>query len=623
MKETMVHSFMLDLLFCLEMPPRRSTSRARTSSTKSGAKKTDESPSRSRSRTRTASSSRKGSVKSGAKKTPKQVLDNESEDVKPVARARPVTRSTSRSRRDRSASPSPAPQPLHVRTRSRSAGRNGAAGITPAITTANVLVVDEESSENTLTKRSVVTTTTTTTTETVTKETSAPVKKPEIVKIKPTEFGGPIGNLGLIAFSHFIVPYIYLCLNHNNGSLILPSALSVEAFKQWGTYLCDTFCNYAAPTTYAFTVYWVFQVAQILMAVVLPGVTMEGLSIASEGGRKLKYLCNALSSWYVSLILVFVLHWYNIFPITEIIDNLGPLTMVSMISADVIAVLVYLSGFVFGLAAEDRSGNVIYDFFMGTVLNPRLGSFDIKMFAEVRVSWIMLFLITVSSAVKQFQLYGFVSYNMAFMIFAHFMYTNAIMKGEDCIPTSWDIFHEKWGWMLAFWNLSGVAFVYATQSIYAFHHSLDEQLPLAYYIVLAVVYLAAYYVFDTANGQKNRFRMVLNGTNIDRPWALPHFEFGTLRNPKYIVTKAGTPLLVDGWFKYARKFHYTVDVIQALCWGLSCGFNHFLPYFYVCFFTAMIVDRIARDERRMQAKYGEDWDRYVTLVPYRLIPGVY
>jgi Ergosterol biosynthesis ERG4/ERG24 family len=32
-------------------------------------------------------------------------------------------------------------------------------------------------------------------------------------------------------------------------------------------------------------------------------------------------------------------------------------------------------------------------------------------------------------------------------------------KGEECIPQTWDMFHEKWGFMVIFWNFAGVPFV--------------------------------------------------------------------------------------------------------------------------------------------------------------------
>lgn len=61
------------------------------------------------------------------------------------------------------------------------------------------------------------------------------------------------------------------------------------------------------------------------------------------------------------------------------------------------------------------------------------------MFTEARVSWIVLFLLTASAAVKQYETLGYVSLPMVFMLLAHGLYTNAIMKGEECIPTTWYI----------------------------------------------------------------------------------------------------------------------------------------------------------------------------------------
>lgn len=45
------------------------------------------------------------------------------------------------------------------------------------------------------------------------------------------------------------------------------------------------------------------------------------------------------------------------------------------------------------------------------------------------------------------------------------------------------------------------------------------------------------------------------------PWQI-------LENPRYLATQRGTPLLTDGWWAYARKIHYTCDIIMGLIWGL-------------------------------------------------------
>lgn len=91
------------------------------------------------------------------------------------------------------------------------------------------------------------------------------------------------------------------------------------------------------------------------------------------------------------------------------------------------------------------SGNLLYDYFMGACLNPRIGHVDLKMWAEIRVPWPVLFYLSLSCLLKQYETYGTVTVPMAFMVLAHFLYVNACQKGEECIPVSWDIFYEKDG----------------------------------------------------------------------------------------------------------------------------------------------------------------------------------
>src|SRR5690606_18669728 len=122
-------------------------------------------------------------------------------------------------------------------------------------------------------------------------------------------------------------------------------------------------------------------------------------------------------------------------------------------------------------------------------------------------------------------------------------------------------------------------------------------------VMCFVLLLGAYYVWDTAQSQRNRFRMMERGTYVKRR-AFPQLPWGTLKNPRTLETRSGSKLLVDGWWRYARKIHYTADVVMALSWGLICGFDHFLPYLYVSFFVMMIAHRARRDVQRCRAKYG-------------------
>ena len=57
---------------------------------------------------------------------------------------------------------------------------------------------------------------------------------------------------------------------------------------------------------------------------------------------------------------------------------------------------------------------------------------------------------------------------------AHFLYANACSKGEEMIVTTWDMYYEKWGFMLIFWNMAGVPLSYCHCTIYLANHHPDE-----------------------------------------------------------------------------------------------------------------------------------------------------
>jgi len=348
----------------------------------------------------------------------------------------------------------------------------------------------------------------------------------------------------------------------------------------------------------------------------MPGVEMKGMALPSEGGKKLTYLCNGVWSFYVTVITSAILHYYNIFRLSDIVDNFGPIMTVAIMTGFAITIITYFHTIWFG-KPHRMSNSFMYDMFMGAVLNPRLFNdrLDLKMWSEIRVPWIVLFYVSVSAACKQYDQYGYVSIPLLFMCLAHFLYVNACMKGEECIPTTWDIFYEKWGFMLIFWNMAGVPFTYCLSTLYILYEGPEKFSNQPFYcqVAMFVILLAAYYVWDTANSQKNRFRMMRNGTYVKR-YTFPQLPWGTLHNPRYLTTKHGNELLVDGWYRYARKIHYTADLVMALLWGLITGFDSLLPYFYVSFFIFVLTHRVSRDMERCGKKYGADWDKYCETV---------
>jgi delta24(24(1))-sterol reductase len=431
------------------------------------------------------------------------------------------------------------------------------------------------------------------------------------------EFGGQLGVAAIMVLSHLMVFYLWASLTYHHGALFGPtSRADVIPFLQrlWHDIVAG-----AAPSWHAAAIYFGFLALQALLACTMPGVWIKGLPVPSEGNVQLRYLCNGAASWYATLAIAALLHVTGLFRLTELADNLGPVLTVATLFANVVAVVVYVATIARGKQTR-MSGNLVYDFFMGAVLNPRVGRLDLKFFIEIRVSWMLLFFLTLSAAAKHYQLHGSITSSLVFMVVAHGLYTNACMKAEDCIPTTWDIFHEKWGWMLIFWNLVGVPYVYSFNSYYLLVNGPVEHSPVYTFALFALLF-GAYYVWDTSQAQRNSFRMKELGTYVRRR-TVPQLPWGTLRNPRFLRTANGGTLLVDGWWAYARKIHYSADILMALSWGLACGFSGVLPYLYPAFFFVMIMHRAVRDEKRCRAKYGADWERYRQLVPARFVPFV-
>ena len=435
------------------------------------------------------------------------------------------------------------------------------------------------------------------------------------------EFGGPAGAIGMIIFSHFIVYYFWMCIEFFQGSIVYPGHELLQGKDFWATSY-DLITTNAAPSLPTFGILTLFYAISYILAIVLPGPVTYGLPVPSENGYKFPYKCNAVYSWYVILVTLGVLHYTDVWPLWTLRENFGRYMTAAVIWADLVALVVYVQG----LGRQFRmSGNIVYDYFMGSCLNPRLpGGVDLKLWAEIRNSWVLLFILTISSAAEMYKQTGNITGNMWFMITAHFLYVNACQKGEECIPTTWDIYYEKFGWMLIYWNFTGVPFVYCFQSLYIQTVIPTFQYPNYVLVPMFVALFLCYYVWDTMNSQKNRFRMKRQGVeeSIIRRKTFPQLPWGYIENPKTIRSERGE-LFVDGWYQFGRKIHYTVDMCMSLLWGLSCGINAFIPYFYFCFFFSHLVHRQARDDERCRKKYGKLWDKYVELVPYKFIPGIY
>lgn len=435
------------------------------------------------------------------------------------------------------------------------------------------------------------------------------------------EFGGPAGALGMMVGFPLLMVYMWISAQFYGGKPAWPSA--DQSWASFGGQFWDYFVQYGIPSVTVVTVFTVFFVVQAVFYLVLPGVWTKGQPLTHLGGKQLPYYCNAVWSFYFTNAILLALHFAG-YKMYFIIDHFGEIMNTAIVYGFIFSIGLYVYTLTVSKDYHRMTGNHLYDCFMGAPLNPRIGKYlDIKMFFEVRIPWFTLYFLSLATVLKQFETYGYASPQAWFLLYAHWLYANACSKGEELIVPTWDMAYEKFGFMLCFWNIAGVPYTYCHCTLFvAYHDPSEYQWSTAYNVTLFAVLTIAYYFFDTGNRQKNSFRRIMSGNSNLRK-TFPYLPYSDLVNPSYIECENGSLLLTDGWYKYARKAHYTADFTQSLTWGFICGFASPFPWFFPVFFFIVLVHRAYRDQRKCARKYGKDWDRYLEACPYMFIPYVW
>ena len=343
-------------------------------------------------------------------------------------------------------------------------------------------------------------------------------------------------------------------------------------------------------------------------------------------------------------------------------DNYVPLLTFNILVSYGLATFCYIRSFSIKsnnkdkreLAQGGHSGNMIYDWFIGRELNPRVtlpfvGEVDIKSFMELRPGFLFWVLLNMTFMARQYRNHGYISDSMLIVVMSQMVYILDALWNEPAILTTMDITTDGFGFMLAFGDLVWVPFFYSLQTRYLAVHPVN--LGNWSFAILAVLALG-YYIFRSANNQKNRFR------NDPKDPRVNHLDS--------INTKRGTRLLVSGWWGQARHINYLGDFILSWAYCLPTGIagyvvhhsafppdadGRFLPestrvkagqpilkyvvageakgwgmiftYFYLVYFAILLIHRERRDDEKCREKYGKDWDEYTKRVPSRIIPGIY
>ncbi|KAF7588465.1 erg24, C-14 sterol reductase [Aspergillus hancockii] len=460
------------------------------------------------------------------------------------------------------------------------------------------------------------------------------------------EFGGPLGAFGIVfGLPILIYSFPFLC-NDVTGcpapSLLHPSTLSLDQLKKevgWPKGGLNAFFDTQATL-------WVlsYYLLSLALYVFLPGQENEAFPSA------LLILSGLSAGTYVygADFAVWTFLW----------DKYIQVITANLLICTVIALFVYASSFsvptpgqrnpeLRQLAPGGHTGNVLYDFFIGRELNPRVRlpipfvseasrTIDIKVWCEMRPGLLGWIIMNLSNIAHQYRMYGYVTDSIILSTAFQAFYVLDGLYMEPALLTTMDVIMDGFGYMLSFGDLVWVPFMYNFQTRYLSVFPLELGLN-GILLVLAVTGVG-YSIFRGANNQKNRFRTDPNDPRV--------------KHIKYIKTASGSKLMTSGWWGFARHINYLGDWLMSWSYSLPTGIAGYtiiesinqgtgdvqkqvvqtpevrgwgmiFTYFFMLYFGVLLIHREQRDEEKCKRKYGADWDRYTSLVRSRIIPGIY
>lgn len=368
---------------------------------------------------------------------------------------------------------------------------------------------------------------------------------------------------------------------------------------------------YRKPISWEATVWYLIWFGSlVILDRIIPGTEILGTRM--RDGNRLKYKFNGKRVHLIFFGVLLYRLWSTQGAMPELVfvyEHLLELLNVATVFSAVVSTILYVVPFFYKneplLAEGGNTGNHLFDWYIGRELNARLGSFDMKLFCEMRPGLMLWMVINMAMAHHQYIKYGYVTDSMILVnIFQNYYVVEGTFY-EDKLINMMDITTDGLGYMLLFGDLVLVPFSYTLQSRYLADHPYVLGYPKSIAIVL--LYVTGYIIFRKSNNQKNAFK--------DGDPSTSHL--------KYITSKTGSKLIVSSWWGIARHINYFGDWIVCLAYSLPTGFNTPITYYFPLFFATLLIHRNSRDEAKCKEKYQETWEEYKKQVPYALIPYVY
>ncbi|KAI8069437.1 ergosterol biosynthesis ERG4/ERG24 family-domain-containing protein, partial [Gongronella butleri] len=297
--------------------------------------------------------------------------------------------------------------------------------------------------------------------------------------------------------------------------------------------------------------YGAFLVNLAGLSAFLPGDEVQGPRL--RDGTRLTYTLNALTVLQTIVTLgILLVKNQGLHAPLWVADHDAHLAVASILAAAIVAGITYACSF-HGQKLLSVSGNTgcpPYDWAVGRELSPRIGSFDLKLFA-VRPGLIGWFVLIASYLLKQYHDLGHITNSMALVVGFQTLYIVDALWYETELLNSLAITHDGFGFIQAVVHFSWVPCVHSLQARYL--ADFPVTLPLWKAGLVAALNLGGYYMYRCRKPKKQQGGRRGSATDL---------------SPRCIFAKYGK---------------VTGDLMMSLSWSLACGCASAVPYFFVAY----------------------------------------
>lgn len=354
------------------------------------------------------------------------------------------------------------------------------------------------------------------------------------------------------------------------------------------------------------------------MMKILPGATVYG-PLTPKGNTPV-YKDNGFLFFVLTIALfwtlTFLLRPYGISP-SIIYDRFDEVVFTLNAFSLIFCMFLVLKGRLSPSSSDSGStGNIIFDFYWGMELYPRVWGFDIKVFTNCRFGMMVWALLVCVYSVKSYELYGFVD-SMFVSTFLQLLYITKFFWWESGYMRTIDIILDRAGFYICWGCLVYVPSLYASVSFYLVSHPVSLGIIGSGFLIFMGT--LSIYINFAADNQKQEVRnadgnCLIWGRKPEIIRAKYQLENGDMKE---------SILLASGWWGLSRHFHYIPEIMLSFFWSAPALFGNLMPYTYLISLTIILTHRSYRDDSKCGKKYGTFWVEYCKKVPHKIIPFLF